>query len=346
MSTPNPATTPWVPLWPLGGTSIGELAYGQAVAPVTCPAATEATATPVITAPAITVDGVTPIVIEAFIPSFAFSDSPNSSVYLFDGSTSLGFFWAWPGAQVITGGLSNGSIYIRVRLTPAAGTHTYSLRASVSSGAGIQMLMGPGGASQFAPGYIRITLATPISNAPAGALLPVQYGTSLPTSPVDGQECILVDSLTVPSYQWHMRYNAQGTTSNKWECIGGMSKTIQQWANINMAVNNTWTPIPTMAALTAPYPGLYEVCWGANLQIGSLTAHITYIGLADGGYSNVIAGPAVAANTCAYPVGQIYPEWGFGAGGSVQIGMKSAQAQTWTIVNPWTSIKAKRIRLS
>jgi hypothetical protein len=113
-----------------------------------------------------------------------------------------------------------------------------------------------------------------------------------------------------------------------------------------MAVNNTWTAIPTMAALTAPYPGLYEVCWGANLQIGSLTAHITYIGLADGGYSNVIAGPAVAANTCAYPVGQIYPEWGFGAGGSVQIGMKSAQAQTWTIVNPWTSIKAKRIRLS
>jgi hypothetical protein len=170
------------------------------------------------------------------------------------------------------------------------------------------------------------------------------YRTSLPTNPINGQECILVDSLTVPNYQWRVRYNALASGTNKWECIGGLSKTVQYWGSIGMGVTNTWTAIPTMPALTAPFAGTYEVMWGATLQAGSITAHITYIGLADGGYSNCIAGPAVPSNTVAYPVGQIYPEWGLAAAGAVQIGMKSAQAQSWSILNPWTSIMPKRIR--
>src|SRR5215831_1233030 len=44
--------------------------------------------------------------------------------------------------------------------------------------------------------------------------------TSLPASPVDGQECILCDSLSAPTYQWHLKYVA-AKASNKWICIGG-----------------------------------------------------------------------------------------------------------------------------
>lgn len=55
---------------------------------------------------------------------------------------------------------------------------------------------------------------------PAGAGTP-GYGTALPGSPVDGQEYILVDSLTNPSYQWRFRYNAGNTTAYKWEFVGG-----------------------------------------------------------------------------------------------------------------------------
>jgi len=46
---------------------------------------------------------------------------------------------------------------------------------------------------------------TPTPWAPAPS---IPYGTSLPTAPVDGQEAVLVDSVTNPTYQWRFRYNA------------------------------------------------------------------------------------------------------------------------------------------
>jgi hypothetical protein len=51
--------------------------------------------------------------------------------------------------------------------------------------------------------------------------LKVPYGTTLPASPVDGQEAVLVDSITNPSYQWRFRYNAGSTSPYKWEFVGG-----------------------------------------------------------------------------------------------------------------------------
>lgn len=47
------------------------------------------------------------------------------------------------------------------------------------------------------------------------------YATTLPASPVDGQQAILVDSITNPAYQWLFRYNAGSTSAYKWEFIGG-----------------------------------------------------------------------------------------------------------------------------
>jgi hypothetical protein len=49
------------------------------------------------------------------------------------------------------------------------------------------------------------------------------YGIALPGSPVDGQEAILVDNVTNPTYQWLFRYNAGSSSAYKWECIGGAS---------------------------------------------------------------------------------------------------------------------------
>ena len=67
MSVPDlraspPLSTPWVPLWPLGGQVGGaELAYAEWQATVSIPVSSEAAATTVVTAPAITVDGQTAI---------------------------------------------------------------------------------------------------------------------------------------------------------------------------------------------------------------------------------------------------------------------------------------------
>ncbi len=42
--------------------------------------------------------------------------------------------------------------------------------------------------------------------------------TSLPGGPSDGDICVLTDSLTVPTLQWPLRYNA---TATKWQAYGG-----------------------------------------------------------------------------------------------------------------------------
>ena len=47
------------------------------------------------------------------------------------------------------------------------------------------------------------------------------YAITLPSAPSNGQETILVDSTTNPSYQWRFRYNAGSTCIYKWEFVGG-----------------------------------------------------------------------------------------------------------------------------
>jgi len=54
-----------------------------------------------------------------------------------------------------------------------------------------------------------------------GAFTPPTYATTLPASPADGQQAILVDSTTSPTYQWLFRYNAGSSQTDKWEFIGG-----------------------------------------------------------------------------------------------------------------------------
>ena len=66
---------------------------------------------------------------------------------------------------------------------------------------------------------VRPTSAAPTPWPRANTI--TSYNTSLPTSPVDGQEAILVDSVTNPTYIWHFRYNAGSTSAYKWEFIGG-----------------------------------------------------------------------------------------------------------------------------
>lgn len=47
-----------------------------------------------------------------------------------------------------------------------------------------------------------------------------QLVTALPPTPNDGDEIILVDSATAPTYAWHLRYIAAKAT-NKWQFVGG-----------------------------------------------------------------------------------------------------------------------------
>jgi hypothetical protein len=101
----------------------------------------------------------------------------------------------------------------------------------------------------------------------------ISYGTSLPASPYNGQEAILVDSVTNPTYQWRFRYNSGSTSPYKWECVGGSHKTVYAglgvWQDVSAVGGGVWTPLPTPLAFVAPRSGDYTVIHGAQCGGGS-----------------------------------------------------------------------------
>ena len=96
-----------------------------------------------------------------------------------------------------------------------------------------------------------------------GSVLPVTYGTSLPTRPLDGQEAVLTDSLTAGTYAWRFRYNASAVSAYKWDFIGGSSVMASAAGG---ALGSASTYVNSSGSLfTLPRAGDYEVRFGAGL---------------------------------------------------------------------------------
>jgi hypothetical protein len=102
------------------------------------------------------------------------------------------------------------------------------------------------------------------ATGPAGAAgVTPGYGTSLPGSPAGGDEYILVDSTSNPTYQWRFRYNSGSSSTYKWEFVGGSILTAQVAADESSATTAAWTDLTTAGPLiVVPRAGDY-VCAGA-----------------------------------------------------------------------------------
>jgi len=144
--------SPWAPV-SLGGPG-AELAYAEFTgSQITVTATTEATAQTIATAPAITLDGASKIMLEGFTCA---QPPPTVGQFLyltlFDGASVLGRLVTigTPAAATIT-----MTLYGALRVTPTAGSHTYSLRAHVSAGTGnvFGSVAGPGANP---PSFIRV----------------------------------------------------------------------------------------------------------------------------------------------------------------------------------------------
>jgi hypothetical protein len=97
--------------------------------------------------------------------------------------------------------------------------------------------------------------------APSGA-----YGTTLPANPYDGQEAILVDNISNPSYQWRFRFNASSTSTYKWEFIGGSEASAYVGTSESTA-SGTYTDLATVGpTVTVPRAGDYWIEISANLN--------------------------------------------------------------------------------
>jgi len=253
-----PTSTPWVPLWPLSPSAAGELAYAEQPSAVSVTATTEGAAVTIVTAPAVACDGQTPVLVEfssvgVYTPVAVGS---NVSLGLFMDGVSQGIL-----ATIVNPGSSNDQVPVRVarRLIPSAGSHVFSIRAwGSATGGGVGA--GIGGPGTQLPAAVRVSLASPMSLV--AGLGAVTYGTTMPANPVDGQEHVLVDSTTNPSYQWRFRYNAGSSSSFKWEFVGG-SPVVRRIATQENTASGTNVDLATPGPLfVMPRAGDFQVEWG------------------------------------------------------------------------------------
>jgi len=92
------------------------------------------------------------------------------------------------------------------------------------------------------------------------------YSTTLPASPVNGQETVLVDSTTNPTWQWRFRYNTGSTSPYKWEFVGGTppwNRVVSQEGTNSASYVDLATVGPQ---LTLPCNGDYMISWGCAGQ--------------------------------------------------------------------------------
>jgi microcystin-dependent protein len=108
-------------------------------------------------------------------------------------------------------------------------------------------------------------------------------GTSFPASPVDGQQFILVDSITNPTYSWTFRYNAASSSAYKWEFIGGSPLAVGNAPPPATFTTSSTTYVDVNGAptVTLPRAGDYEITmFGQCQNHGTSSApHDMYLGL-------------------------------------------------------------------
>jgi hypothetical protein len=106
----------------------------------------------------------------------------------------------------------------------------------------------------------------PASPIPAGATMV----TTLPVSPFDGQEVVLVDSLTAPTYSWRFRYCASITGAYKWVFIGGPPG---RGYGGNMTLTAVgYIYITNSFHFVVPRTGVYRYIFGCNCGNGGTFA--------------------------------------------------------------------------
>jgi hypothetical protein len=105
----------------------------------------------------------------------------------------------------------------------------------------------------------------PAAQLPPGSVLS-SYSNALPANPVDGQEAILADSVTAPTYQWRFRWNASNASAYKWEYIGGAPLSAGPVGSLSGFTTTSWTRFTAGPSILVPRNGEYLVEFGLFTQ--------------------------------------------------------------------------------
>lgn len=166
----------------LGGTVLD---YAERTTNLNITETVEANATVVVSGNPVTYDGTTTVTIEFDCASVRPPQVAAEvlAFWLFDGSTSLGRIGATQATTTIG---QYEPKNLKRKLTPSAGSHTYSIRATVTSGTA-QLLAGTGGVGNDVPAFIRITRESSVIGGTGiagvqGGFAPLDSGLLIPAA--------------------------------------------------------------------------------------------------------------------------------------------------------------------
>jgi hypothetical protein len=267
-----------------GGATPLELDYVQITSPVNITATTEGTANTIITGSAITYDGNTPVIIEAFFPYWQLPNNSDGQVWLYDSGSSIGTMAL---ASVITAtgitGTQRQHLRATRRLTPSAGSHTYSLRGTTSTGTGIAGA-GAGGAATHPPAYLRITAARGGMGVGAGVGVKLYNSTTQSVNNTTATP-LTMDTEVYDTHGFHTGSSSQAVVpagmAGKYIAVGGTyfpADTDGSYRIVAIGVNGSavapHTRVPPKASATAD-PALTATAI-VNLNVGDYVELIAY----------------------------------------------------------------------
>jgi hypothetical protein len=131
-----------------------ELAYAEKTSNTNITATSEATANTIVTAGAVSCDGAMILLVEFGTNAWAQDNTgPVNRIVLFDNGSAIGTLF-----QGVSPSTSSGKpgFTVRRRLTPSAGSHTFSVRGWVSSASTMIVAGDTFGSGIDAPAYIRV----------------------------------------------------------------------------------------------------------------------------------------------------------------------------------------------
>jgi hypothetical protein len=125
--------------------------------------------------------------------------------------------------------------------------------------------------------------------------------TALPSSPENGDQCVLTDSLTAPTYSWLLQYVSAKST-NKWQFIGG-SPLVAEVATSQTSSSTSYAALATVGpSITVPVAGDYLVGIGAFF-LNAVTGQVGRMSYDIGGTGAVDADAIYGADIASSPLG-------------------------------------------
>ena len=271
-----PTTVPWVPLWPLSPQAQqaewGTFRVAANTALAAAPAITTAPLTKKQGSSGLSVSGGTDILVAV------------GGTYELDVAVSIQGLTDWAIISVyhLRGGATVDSVDFvagnNQSTSPFFGGASSVAFGGVQAGDKFNVTITPATAATLDSRSNVTVVQVPV----AVAISPVNptYGTSLPASPADGQEAILVDSILNPTYQWRFRYNASSSSPYKWEFVGGSDKSHVIDTSEAIGTANAWANLATDGPLfTAPRAGEYRASYSLFCSSSDGSAAIMYGGI-------------------------------------------------------------------